>query len=89
MSSDPNIWLNFESTQLASEANKRIPIFQGHGDADAVVNYRFGHQSSKVLQENNYDVRFKTYSGMGHSTSDKELRDVAAFLKEVLPEQAA
>jgi len=41
--------------------NKETPIFMGHGDADQVVNYRFGTMSRDKLKELGYNVDFRTY----------------------------
>lgn len=75
--------------QLVTKANQRTPILQCHGDSDAVVQYRFGKLSFDWLEEKGYNIQLKTYTGMGHSSSAKELQDVATFLKEVLPEKTA
>lgn len=71
---------------MVSDSNRKTPIFWGHGDADQVVMYKFGQKSVQLLQENKYNVRFNTYPRMAHSTCPQEIRDLLAFLKEILPE---
>jgi lysophospholipase-2 len=71
---------------IVADANKETPILLCHGDADAVVSYSFGLSASELLKEaTQAPVEFKTYRGMAHSACPEELRDVAAFLKKVLP----
>jgi len=45
----------------AGDKNKTTKIFMGHGDADTVVQYKYGVLTSQVLQSWGYDVDFKTY----------------------------
>lgn len=71
---------------VVSDANKDTPVLLCHGDADAVVSYGFGVSASELLKEaTSASVEFRTYRGMAHSACPEELRDVAAFLKKVLP----
>ena len=71
---------------IVSDANKDTPILLCHGDSDAVVAYSFGLSAGELLKEaTSAPVEFKTYRGMAHSACPEELRDVAAFLKKVLP----
>lgn len=72
---------------MASDANRKTPIFWGHGDADQVVSYAYGKQSVELLQANKFNVKFNTYRYMGHSSSNDEIRDLLVFLKENLPEK--
>ena len=48
---------------------KDYPILQGHGDMDPMVNYGFGQMTCKKLKQWYSKHEFKTYSGMGHSSS--------------------
>lgn len=61
-----------------------VPIFLGHGTADGVVPFRWGQECYSVLQQNNFIVRFKTYSGMDHSVCADELEDIANFIEDCL-----
>jgi lysophospholipase-2 len=71
---------------IVADANKETPVLLCHGDVDAVVSYSFGISASELLKEaTTAPVEFKTYRGMAHSACPEELRDVAAFLKKVLP----
>ncbi|KAK9846552.1 hypothetical protein WJX81_006446 [Elliptochloris bilobata] len=72
-----------------SPANARTPIFMCHGDQDQVIAYRYGRRSFDILQTAGANVHFKTYWGIGHSTSFDELEDVVAFFKDLLPARVA
>ncbi|KAG2185296.1 hypothetical protein INT44_002086 [Umbelopsis vinacea] len=71
--------------KMASDANKKTPIFMGHGDIDPVVQYAYGSQSAAALKAKGYNVDFHSYPGVVHTASDEEIADVANFLKKVLP----
>ncbi|KAG0255600.1 hypothetical protein BG011_005041 [Mortierella polycephala] len=70
---------------MASDANRKTPIFWGHGDADQVVRYDYGVQSVEMLKKNKYNVKFNTYPNMGHGSCPQEIRDLLQFLGEVIP----
>jgi predicted esterase len=73
---------------LATEANRKTPIFMAHGDADEVVAYKYSSLSSQTLQKAGYSVIFKAYSGMGHAACPDEIEDLLKFLKDVIPERS-
>ncbi|EFC42197.1 predicted protein [Naegleria gruberi] len=71
--------------------NKTTPVFQAHGTSDVVVRYDWGATSMKFVvgsllggEENAKHYTFKTYSGMGHSSSLTEMNDMAEFIKSSL-----
>ena len=80
-------YLPLASDGAVSAANKATPVLMCHGDADAVVAYKFGAASADALRKEGVAVDFKTYRGMGHSACPEELQDIAAFLEERLPAQ--
>lgn len=41
--------------------NQDVPIFMGHGDADAVVAHKWGKLSAEELEKHGYKVDFRTY----------------------------
>ncbi|KNC99734.1 palmitoyl-(protein) hydrolase [Spizellomyces punctatus DAOM BR117] len=71
--------------KLTNSTNKGTPMLMCHGDADEVVAYQWGKMTYDKLKELDRKVEFKTYRGMGHSSSNDEVKDVAEFLKELLP----
>ncbi|KAG0322103.1 hypothetical protein BGZ99_003524 [Dissophora globulifera] len=72
---------------MATDANRKTPIFWGHGTADQAVKYEFGEETVEFLQKNNYAVDFHSYKRMGHSASIEEITDLLAFFKQTIPEQ--
>jgi phospholipase/carboxylesterase len=67
----------------ASEANRRTPIFMGHGELDQVVPVTLARRSAQELKGMGYTVTLKTYL-MPHSVVDDELADIRAFLAGAL-----
>ncbi|KAJ2549046.1 hypothetical protein EV175_004594 [Coemansia sp. RSA 1933] len=70
-----------------TDASKRVPVFQAHGTADEVVLYQYGEMTSEVLKKHGYDVEFRSYKYMGHSTCNDEIRDLQQFLAKQIPGQ--
>lgn len=66
--------------------DKRRPILVCHGDSDPVVAYEYGRKSVEFLKKDHTSVEFKTYPGLAHSSSDREMNDVSSFIKKLLPE---
>ena len=72
---------------MLKPANKHTPLQMYHGDADEVVAHEWGQLTyNKIKELGREGVRgFRTYKGMGHSSSREEVEDLCGFLKEVLP----
>ncbi|KAI8345706.1 Phospholipase/carboxylesterase/thioesterase [Mortierella sp. GBAus27b] len=71
---------------MASDSNRKTPIFWGHGDVDQIVLYEYGKKTVELLRNNKYDVQFETYPRMAHGTCAKEIKDIVTFLTKVIPE---
>jgi predicted esterase len=69
---------------MASDANRKTPIFMGHGDRDPVVQFAYGSKSADLIKSKGYNVEFHSYKGVVHTASDEEISDVAKFLNGVL-----
>ncbi|KAE8145034.1 putative phospholipase [Aspergillus avenaceus] len=66
--------------------NKKTPFFLAHGEDDEVVKYNFGKMSSTMLENIGLeDVKFKSYSDLGHSADPQEIEDLEKFLQQTLP----
>jgi predicted esterase len=85
---------SFRELLLSSSQNTETPVLMCHGTADQVVRFEWGQKTyngikdllrEKLGREPEH-VQFKSYSGMGHSGSPQELRDVAQFIKQCLPQ---
>ncbi|KAF9438473.1 hypothetical protein BGZ76_007592 [Entomortierella beljakovae] len=74
---------------MATDANRKTPIFWGHGDSDQVVRYEIGQRSVEFLKSNKYNVNFNTYRNLGHGSSQQEIRDLLVFLSERIPQVEA
>lgn len=64
----------------ASEANRDIPIFVGHGTQDPVVPAQLGQMAMESLQANGYAPKWHQYP-MEHSVCREELDDISAWLQ--------
>ncbi|OMH80061.1 Acyl-protein thioesterase 1 [Zancudomyces culisetae] len=71
---------------MVTETSKAVPIFAGHGTADPVVRYEYGTKSVDALKKLGYNVDFKSYRGMEHSSCQQELVDIAQFLAKTIPD---
>lgn len=67
----------------ADDANREVPIFMAHGHDDTVIPYDFGRQSGEFLQQQGYKLDWRSYFA-GHTVAMEELRDLEAWLGEVL-----
>lgn len=70
---------------VAAPKGLKHPYLMCHGDADPVVQYRWGKGSFDKLQDMGASAQFKTYPGMDHNFCPQEAADVASFLRTVLP----
>lgn len=67
----------------ATPANSRIPVLIAHGTQDPVVPYAMGKQSRDLLVNTGYNVAWHEYP-MPHSVCMEEVRDIGAWLTQVL-----
>ena len=67
----------------ATPANSRIPVLIAHGTQDPVVPYAMGKQSRDLLVNAGYNVAWHEYP-MPHSVCMEEVRDIGAWLTQVL-----
>lgn len=65
-------------------ANATTPIFMAHGTQDPVVILKRGEDSRDALAALGHPVQWHTYP-MPHSVHPREIAEIAAFLKQVLP----
>ncbi|CAH1968289.1 unnamed protein product [Acanthoscelides obtectus] len=81
-------WLPLNKSFPASKTSPDdVPVFQCHGDCDPIVPYKWGQMTASVLKTMLTNVDFKTYRGVGHTSSDQELVDVKQFIEKYLPSQ--
>jgi len=77
-------YLPLRDQDPVSEANRGTPVLMCHGDRDQVVAFEFGRSSEAVLRKHGVSTEFNTYSGMGHSACQAELKDFKEFVSNHL-----
>jgi predicted esterase len=68
--------------------NKAKSIMIAHGTSDRVVQFKFGKGSKQMLKDWGWDVRWRSYKGLGHGVQQSEIDDVLKYLIRVLPPPA-
>jgi len=70
----------------AEVVNKDTPVLQVHGDADQVVQLRWGQLTFQLLESKGLlkNHLFRTYRGLGHDINNEVMDDVKDFLAEIL-----
>ena len=79
-------WLPLrEHVEVAlTEEAKKLKILQVHGDADQVVAFQWGKESTEIMSKIlATPPHFISISGMGHHADEKEMTDVRKFLREI------
>ena len=64
-------------------ANRSVPVFMAHGEADPVIPQAFSRQSADFLLAAGYPLAWRSYR-MEHSLCMEELRDIELWLAGVL-----
>jgi len=72
----------------ASAENREVPCLQIHGDCDPVIPYRWGQLTSTILMGFMPNHEFKTFKGLGHTSSATEMQEIKYFLLQWVPAQA-
>ncbi|WP_066256659.1 alpha/beta hydrolase [Hydrogenophaga flava] len=67
----------------ASDANRGVPVFMAHGDADDIVVPARGEAARDALAALGYPVDWRSYS-MGHEVCMEEIADLNAWLVQLL-----
>ncbi len=70
-------------SQQLSAVNKQIPIFQGHGTQDPVVQLMLGEMANKQLISWGYQPEWHTYP-MPHAVINEEIADIGNWLRKIL-----
>ena len=68
-----------------SNENKETKILQCHGKVDPVVQYTWGYLSYQLLCQfrEKSSIEFKSYEGLGHSSSQEELIDIEKWIEKI------
>ena len=68
----------------ATDASRETPIFMAHGTEDPLIPMERARLSRETLQKLGYRVQWQEYA-MPHAVCDEEIRDIATWLRAVLP----
>lgn len=68
-----------------SDANRKLPVFIGHGRFDQIVMERLGQTAHQTLQDLGFEPEYQSY-GMEHSLCLEEVRDLDGFLAKRVAE---
>ncbi|KAF3901669.1 hypothetical protein ABW21_db0208732 [Orbilia brochopaga] len=69
---------------MISDANRKTPIFMGHGKDDPVVQFEWGTMSRDLLLTQKCNVSWHEYDGLGHSTDPEEIDALEKWIVERL-----
>ncbi|KAK9502729.1 hypothetical protein O3M35_011441 [Rhynocoris fuscipes] len=69
-----------------ARGNKNTPILQCHGDCDPLVPYKWGQMTASLIKQFATNTEFKTFKGLGHSSSDEEMIYLKGFVEKILRE---
>jgi len=59
----------------------KTPIIQCHGDADPMVPLEWSKMTVQLLKQLGFsEINWKTYRGLGHSSTEEELDDINDFI---------
>jgi predicted esterase len=82
---------------MAAPHAASVPIFWGHGASDPLVKLKYGQLSTdflvnqlgvpRVTPPEIKGLQWNVYNGLDHSTNMKELDDLKAWIKKVLPKE--
>ena len=63
------------------DANRGLPVFMGHGNADPIVPVQLGSQAAVRLRELEHPVEWQQYS-MQHAVCPEEIGDITGWLQQ-------
>ncbi len=67
----------------AAAANRQVPLMMAHGTQDPVVPVSLALQSRDMLQQQGYNVAWRTYP-MQHAVCPEEVQDIRDWLVQRL-----
>ncbi|KAK6537074.1 hypothetical protein TWF281_001275 [Arthrobotrys megalospora] len=65
---------------MITEANRKTPIFMGHGKEDPVVQHAWGVMSRDLLLKQKCEVTWHEYDGLGHSVDPDEINALEKWI---------
>lgn len=76
--------LHAKFQETVTPANKDTKLFLAHGNADNVVRFNFGEMTRDLMKMYYTNVSWNKYSGLGHSSSPAEMKDLKKYLDSVI-----
>ena len=76
----------YDEKKILEDINKNVLNSKWlctHGTLDDVLSYDISSNQVKYLQNNNFDIKFKSYK-KAHTLDEKEILDIREFIVEVL-----
>eukprot|EP00095_Tigriopus_kingsejongensis_P008139 maker-scaffold1462_size40154-snap-gene-0.11 protein:Tk08139 transcript:maker-scaffold1462_size40154-snap-gene-0.11-mRNA-1 annotation:"acyl-protein thioesterase 1" len=77
-------WLPMSKKFASMLKHADVPVLQCHGDCDPVVPFKWGQMTSSLLKPAMARHEFKTFQGLGHSSSPDELDAIQSFAATTL-----
>lgn len=77
-------WLPMNKSAASWIKNVDVPVLQCHGDCDPVVPFKWGQMTSALMKKTFRSHEFKTFQGLGHSSSAEELDTIQKFVETIL-----
>ncbi|KAK6503612.1 hypothetical protein TWF481_008625 [Arthrobotrys musiformis] len=65
---------------MITDANRKTPIFMGHGKVDPVVRHEWGTMSRDLLLKQKCEVTWREYDGLGHSVDPEEINALEKWI---------
>ncbi|KAK6500556.1 hypothetical protein TWF506_003328 [Arthrobotrys conoides] len=77
-----------QASLMITDANRKTPIFMGHGKEDPVVKHAWGTMSRDLLLKQKCEITWHEYDGLGHSVDPEEINALERWIANRLtPEQ--
>ncbi len=78
--------LQGEYPKSFGSAARSIPFWQGHGDADNMVNHDIGKRSIDFLKSRGVSADFQLFDHVGHHTCSKQIEQASKFIEKCTTE---
>ncbi|KAK6537765.1 hypothetical protein TWF694_010674 [Orbilia ellipsospora] len=69
---------------MITDANRKTPIFMGHGKVDPLIQHSWGSMSRDILLKQKCDVEWHEYDGLAHSADPGEIDDLEKWIVNCL-----
>ncbi|OGT30002.1 MAG: hypothetical protein A3E87_09715 [Gammaproteobacteria bacterium RIFCSPHIGHO2_12_FULL_35_23] len=75
--------LSQDLAKKMSAANRKLPVFLGHGSKDGLVSIQLGEITNQLLTDYGYPVDWHAYP-IEHTVGQAEIKDISAWLQKRL-----